>query len=45
VPNRSDDALDVAVLPGRARRGRMIADPHRTNAMGIGYAPSRSRIR
>src|ERR1700681_3703969 len=38
APNRSDDALDVAVLPWRAWRGRMITDPHRTNAMGIGWA-------
>ena len=38
APNRADEALDVAVLPWRAWRGRMIADPHRTNAAGIGWA-------
>src|ERR1700688_2272533 len=38
APNRSDEALDVAVLPWRARRDRMIADPHCTNAMGVGWA-------
>src|SRR5712691_6941032 len=36
--NRSDEALDVAVLPRCARRGRMIADPHCPNAMGVGWA-------
>jgi hypothetical protein len=29
---RADQALDVAVLPGRARRGRVIADAHAANA-------------
>ncbi len=38
APNRSDEALDVAVLPRRARCDRMIADPHCTNAMGVGWA-------
>ena len=38
APNRSDEALDLAVLPGRARRGRMIADPHCPNAMGVRWA-------
>ena len=37
APNRSDDALDVAVLPRRARRGRMITDPHCLNAMGVSW--------
>src|ERR1700719_3232178 len=36
--DRSDEALDVAVLPRRAWRGRMIADPHCSNAMGVGCA-------
>ncbi len=27
APDRSDEALDVAVLPRRARRSRMIANP------------------
>src|ERR1700730_9492145 len=35
APNRADEALDVAVLPGRARRSRMIVNPHRLNAMGV----------
>ena len=38
TPNRSDEALDVAVLPRRAWRGRMIADAHRVNAMGVSWA-------
>src|SRR6202051_3315491 len=38
APDRADEALDVAVLPRRARRDRMIADPHCTNAMGVGWA-------
>src|ERR1700688_3540550 len=38
APDRADEALDVAVLPRRARRGRMIADPHCPNAMGVGWA-------
>src|SRR5258708_4924150 len=37
APNRADETLEVAVLPRRARRGRMIADTHRSNAMGIGW--------
>src|SRR5258708_11265110 len=37
APNRADEALDVAVLPRRVRRGGMIADTHRSNAMGIGW--------
>jgi hypothetical protein len=28
----------VAVLPRRAWRNRMIADPHCPNAMGVGWA-------
>ncbi len=28
----------MAVLPRRAWRGRMIADAHRSNAMGVGWA-------
>jgi hypothetical protein len=27
APDRSDEALDVTVLPRRARRSRMIANP------------------
>src|ERR1039458_10143212 len=38
APNRADEALDVAVLPWRAWRGRMIANPHCPNAAGIGWA-------
>jgi hypothetical protein len=37
APNRSDQALDVAILPRRARRGRMIANPDCSNAMGVGW--------
>ncbi len=38
APDRDDEALDLAVLPRRARRDRMIADPDCTNAMGVGWA-------
>ena len=38
TPNRSDKALDVAVLPRRAWRGRAISDPHCANAAGVGWA-------
>src|SRR6202040_630718 len=37
-PDRADEALDVAVLPRRARRRRMITDPHCPNAMCVGWA-------
>jgi hypothetical protein len=37
APNRADEALDVAILAWGARRGRMIADPHCPNAMGVGW--------
>src|ERR1019366_1793626 len=33
--HRSDEPLNVAVLPRRAWCGRMIADPHCTNAAGV----------
>src|SRR5579862_645946 len=33
--NRADQALDIAVLPGRPWRGRMIADAHSSNAPDI----------
>ena len=36
APNRSDEPFDVAILPWRAGRGRMIADPNCPNAMSIG---------
>jgi hypothetical protein len=36
--DRSDEPLDVAVLPRRAWRRRVIADSHCTNAMGVGWA-------
>src|SRR5713101_5223688 len=32
---RSDEPLNVAVLPRRAWCGRVISDPHRTNAAGV----------
>src|ERR1700693_3252713 len=32
---RSDEPLDVAVLPRRAWCGRVISDPHGTNAAGV----------
>ena len=32
---RSDEPFDVAVLPRRARCGRVISDPHGTNAAGV----------
>src|SRR6266446_9061207 len=32
---RSDEPLNVAVLPRRAWCGRVISDPHRTNATGV----------
>jgi hypothetical protein len=35
APGRSDEPFEVAVLPRGARRSRMIAGPHCTNAMGI----------
>ena len=38
APNRADEALTVAVLPRRAWRGRVISDPHCTNAAGIRWA-------
>src|SRR6266478_1083806 len=31
----SDEPLNVAVLPRRAWCGRVISDPHRTNATGV----------
>jgi len=34
--NRADKALDVTVLPRRARCGRVIPDPHCPNAANIG---------
>ena len=33
-----DGHLDVTVLPWRARRSRVILDPHRSNAAGTGWA-------
>ena len=33
--DRSDEALNVAVLPRRAWRRRVISDPHCTNAAGV----------
>src|SRR5271155_1982555 len=38
APNRADEALDVAVLPRRARCGWVIPDPHCPNAAGVGWA-------
>jgi len=38
APNRADEALDVTLLPWRAWRGRMIADPHCTNAASVRWA-------
>jgi len=35
--DRSDEPLNVAVLPRRARCGRVIPDPHCPNAMGVGW--------
>src|SRR5258708_4061427 len=35
APNRFDEPLDEAVLPRRARCGRVIPDPHCTNAAYI----------
>src|ERR1700722_12285039 len=35
APNRSDEPLDEALLPRRARYGRMNHDPHCTNAAYI----------
>ena len=35
--NRADQPLDVAVLPWRARRYRMIADAHRTDPMAVNW--------
>ncbi len=32
APNRADEALNVTVLPGRTRGGRMIANPDPPNA-------------
>jgi hypothetical protein len=32
---RSDEPLDMAILPRRPRRSRMIADLYRTNAAGV----------
>jgi len=32
---RSDEPFNMAVLPRRARRGRVISDPHCTNAAGM----------
>src|SRR5208282_3285664 len=40
APNRSDEPFDVAILPWRAGRGRMIADLHCPNAMRVGWAES-----
>src|ERR1700688_3113989 len=37
APDRADEALDVAVLPRGAWRGRMIADTHCSNAMGVSW--------
>src|ERR1700731_3887315 len=36
--NRANQPLHAAFLPRRARRGRMIADTHCPNAMGVGWA-------
>ena len=33
--DRSDEPLNVAVLPRRARCSRVISDPHCTNAAGV----------
>ena len=33
--DRSDEPLNVAVLPRRAWCGRVISDPHCTNAAGV----------
>lgn len=38
TPNRADEALDVTLLQWRLWRGRMIADPHCTNAASVRYA-------
>jgi hypothetical protein len=35
APNRADEPLDEAVLTRRARCGRVISDPHCTNAAYI----------
>ena len=35
--DRSDEPLDVAVLPRRAWCGRVISDPHGTNAAGVSW--------
>jgi len=35
--DRSNEPLDVGVLPRRAWRRRMIADPHCPNAAGVGW--------
>jgi hypothetical protein len=40
APNRSDEPLDEAVLPRRARCGRVIPDPHCTNAAYISRTES-----
>ena len=37
---RSDEPLDVAVLPRRAWRRRVISNPHSTNAAGISWTIS-----
>src|SRR5215472_1090190 len=39
--SRTDDPLDVSVLPGRTRGNWMIANAHRTNAPGV-RGPERS---
>jgi NAD(P)-dependent dehydrogenase (short-subunit alcohol dehydrogenase family) len=38
APNRSDETFDVAVLPRRARRGRMVADTHCPNTPEVSRA-------
>src|SRR5215472_443323 len=41
APSRTDEPLDVSVLPGRTRGNWMIANGHRTNAPGV-RRPERS---
>src|SRR5260370_30108568 len=36
APDRSDEPLDMSVLPGRVRRNWMITDAHGANASGVG---------
>ncbi len=35
APSRTNEPLDVSILPGRTRRDWMIADAHGTNPPGV----------